>query len=334
MGLFLESEKVQQAEFKASSPTFSEAARADGFYKTKFRPFCLPREHSAENLFPGIRQNALAYFASHQIKWHDAIERNPSNHLCSSQICCVNFLFPFADQPHALADMLRPHFPTLQTMLHIENGQYVAFEWIGQENYLGEKISRNGKRSRGANCTSADAAVMFQHTNGQRQIVLIEWKYTESYSPTWLKFAKSGTDRTQIYAPLFQRDDCPINKALLPHFDALFYEPFYQLMRQQFLAHEMERARELGADVVSVLHIAPAHNTDFHKVTSAKLETLGKTAMDVWRNLVRPQSRFLSLSTEQLFGPLFTTQPLAMQRWLAYIGLRYRWVRDEGRIVA
>lgn len=334
MGKFLESEKVQQAEFKASSPTFSEAARADGLYKTKLRPHCLPREHSAENLFLDIRQNALDYFAAYQIKWHDAIERNPSNHLCDSQVCCVNFLFPFADQPGALAEILGPHFPTLHTMLPIENGQYVAFEWIGQENYLGEKISRNGKRSRGANCTSADAAVMFQHTNGQRQIVLIEWKYTESYSPTWLKFAKSGTDRTQIYAPLFQRDDCPINKALLPEFDDLFYEPFYQLMRQQLLAHEMERARELGADVVSVLHIAPAHNTDFHKVTSRGLETTGKTAMEVWRKLVRPQSRFLSLSTEQLFGPLFTTPPPTMQEWLAYIGLRYRWVRDERRIVA
>ncbi|MBK9049666.1 MAG: hypothetical protein IPL78_01725 [Chloroflexi bacterium] len=326
MGKFLESEKGQQAKFKASSPTFSEAASADGLYKTKFRPFCLPREHSAENLFPGIRQNALDYFAAYQIKWHDAIQGNPSNHLCDSQVCCVNFLFPFADQPCALADMLRPHFPTLHTMLPIENGQYVAFEWIGQENYLGEKISRNGKRTRGANCTSADAAVMFQHTNGQRQIVLIEWKYTESYSPSSLKLAKSGTDRTHIYVHLFERDDCPINKALLPHFDDLFYEPFYQLMRQQFLAQEMERARELGADVVSVLHIAPAHNTDFHKVTSANLKTLGKTAMDVWRNLARPRSRFLSLSTEQLFGPLSAEQLPEMQDWLEYIGLRYIWV--------
>lgn len=116
MGAFLESEKGQQAKFKASSPTFSEAARADGLYRTKLRPHCLPREHSAENLFPGIRQNALAYFAAYQIKWHDAIERNPSNHLCSSQICCINSLFPFAHEPRALADMLRPHFPTLQTM--------------------------------------------------------------------------------------------------------------------------------------------------------------------------------------------------------------------------
>lgn len=332
MGEFLKSEKVQQASFKQSFPHFSDGARADGLYKTKFRPHCLPRECSAENLFQGIRQKALDYFSSYQIKWHDAIERNPSNHLCDSQVCCVNFLFPFADKPNALADMLRPHFPTLHTMLLIENEQYVAFEWIGQENYLGE-VSRSGLRSRGANFTSADAAVMFQHTDGKRQIVLIEWKYTESYSRSYLRISSSGKDRALIYAPLFERDDCPILLATLPELDALFYNPFDQLMRQQLLAHEMERARELEADVVSVLHLAPAQNHDFHRITSPKLGTLGATAMDVWRNLARPQTRFLSLNTEQLFGPLFTIQPPGMQEWLAYIGLRYRWVHDEGRMM-
>jgi len=82
-------------------------------------------------------------------------------------------------------------------------------------------------------------------------------KYTESYGGAPLKTAASGTDRTAIYQPLFDRADCPINREVLSSFDALFFEPFYQLMRQQLLAHEMEKARELGADAVSLLHIAP-----------------------------------------------------------------------------
>jgi hypothetical protein len=151
----------------------------------------------------------------------------------------------------------------------------------------------NGTRTRGANFTSADAAVMFKRTDGKRQIVLIEWKYTKSYGGGSLKIAKSGTDRTTIYHPLFERDDCPINKDLLPSFDSLFYEPSYQFMRQQLLAHEMERAQELGANTVSVLHIAPARNTDFHKVTSPKLETLGDTATSIWGRLARPHGRFI-----------------------------------------
>lgn len=84
MGKFLESEKLRQAEFKASSPYFSNAARADGVYKGKLRPFCLPVEYAEENLFPEVRGAALAYFASQGIKWHDGQSGKPSNHLCDS----------------------------------------------------------------------------------------------------------------------------------------------------------------------------------------------------------------------------------------------------------
>jgi hypothetical protein len=328
MGKFLESEKPHQVIFKASSPYFSNAARADGIYKGRLRPFCLPLGHAEENLFPEIRETALTYFASQGIKWHDGQNGKPSNHLCDSQVCCVNFLFPFADKPGALAEVLQPIFPTLREMLPIENGLYVAFEWIGQENYLGEKISRNGKRTRGANFTSADSVVMFERTDGKRQIALIEWKYTESYGSVSLKIAKSGTDRTSIYMPLFTRDDCPIKKELLPHFDTLFYEPFYQLMRQQFLAHEMERAQELNADIVCVLHIAPDRNVDFRRVTSPELAHLGETVTDIWKKLVLPSDRFISVNTERLFGSLSVEQLSEMRAWLEYINARYTWVRQ------
>jgi len=327
MGGFVESEKLQQAKFKAGSPYFSDGARADGLYKGKPHPFCLPLDYAEENLFPEIRQTAPAYFAAQGIKWHDGHNGKPSNHLCDSQVCCVNFLFPFADEPGALAEVMRSIFPAIREMLPIENGQYVALEWIGQENYLGERISRNGKRTRGANFTSADAATMFERTDGKRQVALIEWKYTESYGGTSFKIASSGTDRTSIYNPLFKRDDCPINRDLLPNFDALFFEPFYQLMRQQFLAHEMERAQELGADIVCVLHITPDHNTDFRRVTSPELAPFGETVTDVWKQLVRPSDRFISVSTERLFGGLSVEQLPEMRAWLEYIAARYTWVQ-------
>jgi len=65
--------------------------------------------------------------------------------------------------PAALAALLRPIFPSLRTMIVMERpGQYVSHEWIGQDNYLHEKIGQNGKRTRGALFTSADAAVMFE----------------------------------------------------------------------------------------------------------------------------------------------------------------------------
>ena len=328
MGRFLESEKIRQAEFKASSPYFSSAARYDGVYRNKMRPFCLPAEDAEQNLFPEIRKSALDYFAAHEIKWHDGQNGKPSNHLCDSQVCCVNFLFPFADKPDILAEILRPIFPELDRMLPVEDEKYVSFEWIGKENYLCEKISRNGKRTRGANFTSADSIVMFERKDKKRQVVLIEWKYTESYGGTSLKIAKSGTDRTKIYQHLFERDDCPINKDLLPNLDALFYETFYQFMRQQFLAHEMEKAHELDADVVSLLHIAPSHNEDFRKVTSHQLNTLGESATSVWKKLVKVQDRFISVSTEPLFGKLSAEHFAKIKAWTEYIHARYAWVRE------
>ena len=328
MSIFLESEKPHQSAFKQSSPTFTPEAKEDGYYKTKDRPHCIPLQQAEQNLFPGIRESVLQHFARHEIKWHDGQNGKCSNHMCDSQVCCVNFLFPFSDQPGALAQLLKPIFPQLDHMLPVEDGKLVSFEWIGARNYLDEKITRNGKRSRGANFTSADAIVMFERTDKKRQIVLIEWKYTESYGGTNLKFAKSGTDRTRIYRHLYDNPDCPIRKELLPEFDSLFFEPFYQFMRQQFLAHEMEKAREMDADIVSLLHIAPAHNLDFKKVTSPALNHLGNSPTEIWHKLVREEDRFKSVSTEEMFGSLSNMQSFELKDWSNYIQYRYRWLKD------
>lgn len=326
MGKFLDSEKIAQTKFKAGSKYLSDSARSDGMYMGELRPFCLPVECAEQNLVPEIRKTALSHFAEHGIKWHNGQNRKPSNHLCSSQVCCVNFLFPFADKPDELAQVFRLVYPDIEKMLPVESGYYVSFEWIGQKNYLGEKVSRSGQRTRGANCTSADSIVMFERKDKKRQIVLIEWKYTESYNSNFMKYADSGTDRTEIYRHLFEKTDCPINKDILPGFDSLFYEPFYQFMRQQFLANEMEKAHEMGADIVSVLHISPAHNNDFHKVTSPELEKLGESATGIWKKLVKPEGKFISISIEKLFGNLSETQLSGMKTWLEYTRARYQWI--------
>jgi len=329
MGKFLEGEKSRQTQFKVSSPYFSDMARLEGIYNGKPRSFCLPIESAEQNLVPEIRESALSHFAEHSIKWHNGQNGKPSNHLCSSQVCCVNFLFPFADKPNELAQVFRLVYPEIEKMLPVESGRYVSFEWIGQENYLGEKVSRNSQRTRGALFTSADSIVMFERRDKKRQVVLIEWKYTESYSGNFLKIADSGTDRTGIYRHLFENADSPINKDVLPSFDSLFYEPFYQFMRQQFLANEMEKAHEMGADVVSVLHIAPVHNNDFRKVTSPELEPLGESAASVWKKLVKTKGRFISVSTEKLFGNLSETQLPGIKTWVEYIHARYKWIREQ-----
>ncbi len=323
MGKFLEAERKRQAEFKRHSVDFSDSARHDGLYKGKMRDFALPLHCAAENLYVEIRDMAQAYFSQSGIGWHSL------NHLCSSQVCCVNFLFPFMNKPDALAVLLRPLFPNIRQMLPLEApSQYVAFEWIGQDNYLGEKVRKNTPRTRGANFTSADAMVMFEHTNGLRQIVLIEWKYTESYTSVSKKVASSGTDRSAIYAPLYQQADCPLDKSILPAYDDLFYEPFYQFMRQQFLAHEMERVKEFQAGIVSLLHIAPTRNAEFGQVTSPNLRPIGGTVTDIWKRLVKTPDRFMSVSTESLFGKFSVNRFPELMPWYEYVHARYSWL-DE-----
>ncbi len=326
MSKFKKEEKPKQVEFKQNAPYFSDAARVDGFYKKLSYPFCLPREYSLENLYPKIRRPIQDYFTQYEIKWHDSIDRGPSNHLCDSMVCCANFLFPFADKPKALGKLLSGIYPNLGQMLPIENEQYVAHEWIGKENYLREKISRNGKRSRGALFTSTDAAVMFENQDGIKHIVLIEWKYTEAYYSTFLKFAKSGTDRSLIYAHLYDYDNDLLDKDKIPSFYTLFYEPFYQFMRQQYLANEMEKAQELGADVVSLLHIAPEHNQDFKRITSPELKSLGQSATEVWGKLVKKPGRFISIRTEEMFGRFDVSDFPELKDWYKYITSRYSWV--------
>jgi hypothetical protein len=331
MGKFLEAEWDRQTQFKLTSSSISD--KADGEYKKRPRPFCLLPERAVENLFPPIRRQAVDYFRTHDIHWHDGVAYEPSNHLCDSQVCCVNFLFPFADEPSALVTLLRPIFPRIRRVLPMEQeGQFLVFEWVGECNYLRERVPRNTCRKRGRHFTSADAAVLFENEDGSRQIALIEWKYTESYSAKPLIFSESGTDRRSIYAHLYDREGFPLRNELLPSFDALFYEPFYQLFRQQCLANEMERAREFGADEVSVLHVAPSCNLDLRRVTSPQLEHLGSDVMMVWRRLVRRANRFTSISTEELFGRFPIRQFAEMRGWWEYVTERYAWVARSDTI--
>ena len=328
MGKFLDSEKIRLAQYKLETPYLSEAAKSDGYFRQKLRPFCLPVDHADENLFNEFRSWVIQWFAEKSIKWHQGTNHFPSNHLCDSQVACVNFMGIFHDKPEELAQLLKPWFPELSRMLPVEDGSYVSFEWIGNENYLGERIPRHGKRTRGANFTSTDAILKFENRDKRKQVVLIEWKYTESYGSQDLTIAKSGTDRVKIYQHLFDDPHCLLNKNLLPGFESLFHEPFYQLMRQQFLASEMERHHELDADIVSLLHLAPEHNNDFKRITSPSLISLGKSPTDIWRKLVQPEGRFLSLPVEDLFSNYLQRPPSSLTRWADFISTRYNWVAN------
>ena len=98
------------------------------------------------------------------------------------------------------------------------------------------------------------------------------------------------------------------------------------------LAHEMELAQELGCDLVTVLHVAPVDNRDFHKVTSPGLRSLGDSSIEVWKGLQNQPGRFISVSTEMLFGDFPVDAHPGLADWWRYIRARYPWLqcRDAG----
>ncbi|MFN8035388.1 MAG: hypothetical protein U0V73_05595 [Acidimicrobiia bacterium] len=254
------------------------------------------------------------------------IDDGPTNHLCSSQVQCVNSLAPFALRPEALKQIFGP-------LLGIEQMRpmndpaapehYVAFEWIGEGNPLGEWEGSSG--TRGAKNTSADAAIRYLAHDGVEELALIEWKYTEQYqSAAGLSESKtSKATRDARYRHLFDDPDGPLRHDLVPY-DDLYVEPVYQLMRLQLLASQLERAG--AAQRVRLVLCAPAANSAYwgslnrpsHRHPRAWDQPSPTTVDDVgtlWRMMQRRPDRFLLFDTAQLVAPNAPTSQEFKQRY-------------------
>jgi hypothetical protein len=322
---------------------FSAAACTPGRYAGTERdyPYCLDKEHSAENLHVSIRSEAIRSFADRDIDWHDGIRERgspmqPSNHLCCSQSFCVNTWFPFVRAPAQLKQVLMDLGFDVEEVLPFDADEasgggavgYLAFEWIGQRNYLRERksgaIAPDWGRNRGKGFTSADVAIRFRRKDGKIQIVLLEWKYTERYGTRSLRYSGSGTDRLDdIYRPELTHGGCPVRLPAGVDRSALFFDPFDQMMRLQLLAAAMERSREMGADVVSFAHATPAENHELNgNITSAALQAAGMTGSihEVWRSLV-PGDRFAALHTEDVVAA--AVRHASEPTWATWMETRY-----------
>lgn len=331
MATFRDREKERYRELKPR--LFSSETQDEGNYRERPRFFCLADDYSSENLYKTIRASAIEYFKARNITWHDGLEKRrvPSNHLCCSQSCCINFLYPMTTKPGILASVFQHFYPELAEPLLIDedlalpNGSfpYVAFEWIGVCDYMGETKRKGSERTRGANFTSADFIFRFKRKDGKIQVVLGEWKYTEEY-----RRQDKGIDvRKQNYHLAFNRDGGVFKRRGDDLYDALFFDPFYQLMRLQLLAYEMELSREMDADVVSVLHICPKANREFRdRVTSPYLANTfpGKGTLEIWKELV-PQNKFKSISVEDLLNTILRRTKTDDWEWADYLKVRYGW---------
>lgn len=262
-------------------------------------PFCLPAEHAALSLLPDVREPALRLFVELGIRWHAGVGAGPSNHLLSSQVQCGNALgqavTDLARLVHALGDLLG-----VEEVLDVEPGRSLTFEDIGPRDVFGD-VPR-GVRTRGARCTSVDAAFRHRARDGQVELVLLEWKYTESYR---LRQPEPATDaeRRRRYADAVEGAAGPVHADVLA-FEHLLDEPFYELVRQQLPAHALEVSGDGEADRVRVVHVSPPAN-DAYRRTLPRPEhrARGATVGEVWQRLLRRPARFSSVDSAVFCDP-------------------------------
>ncbi len=321
-------EEFVSAEQKAHAAFFARTVAPEVIYDQA--DYRLKSAHRLLNLAPAIRDLAFAYFGPpRDIVWHQY-----ANHGLSSQACCLNFLMPLATLPELLGRVIGSALGLDGiTVLPFETDPdekpwYIGFEWIGLANYIGEWPG--DQATRGANVTSADAAVRFQH-NSAVQTVLIEWKYTERYDGQPIGAAGNPT-RKQRYSDKAFAPNGPMRADLGLKLEDFFWEPLYQLLREQMLAWQMERAKENGAERVSVLHISPAANTALHRVTAPALRGFGDDVFNVFRSLLVTPESFHARTTEQVFGPFLDLNhsDRAARHWAAYLRDRYRFLSPPG----
>jgi GNAT superfamily N-acetyltransferase len=303
---FRERAEDMAVAWKRDSPLLPDEARVDAPYFNSDQPsghpsrLCLPVQFAALNLLPKAREIALERFERDQIRWHAQTPAGPSNHLLDSQVQCVNALAPLVTEPDAIQE-------TFGTQLDI--AEVLPFEPDCSEH--------PGKpRTRGAHTTSVDAAFRYRTPNRSIEIALCEWKYTEHYDGQPLAGGDAAmATRIPRYRPWWDDPHGPIRQEVIPY-DDLFVEPFYQLFRQQLLAHEMERTHELGADCVRVLYAAPAASAElWASMPRESHVAAGADLRAAWTAALRHPDRFQYFDTTALVSRSEAANPEFIDRY-------------------
>lgn len=300
-----------QLEQKKQQTLYLERPEFQDMVGIHDRTFQFLPEYKSYNLYPPHRESIVELFEHadplQKIQWH-----RYAGHGCSSQTCCLNFLYPLAQDLDLLAKWVEYVIGGPQvTILPIEERhglpRYIAFEWFPPTDYLNE--SKGGVKSRGAHSTSVDAAIKYQ-VGSQIRLLLIEWKYTESYANVRASDSLKGdTTRNQRYHNLWRRPHGPLNQQLALQLSDFYLEPWYQLLRQQMLAYHVELDPLSEYEHAMVVHISPSNNSALRKVRGERFQAyaqqnlLEDNTFQVFSHMIATpwKERFQSLSTEEAF---------------------------------
>lgn len=181
-----------------------------------------------KNLFEPIREEVVQYFKEAEIKWWGMeleSREEPTAHMLSSQISIINHLFAIRNDEDAIKRILGGVTGIVYDRILpslIPGDGLLSFEFVYEnKTLLGEK-----HETRGAKCTSVDALI-YAEKNGEKWLIPIEWKYTETYNhskvfnyPRYSKLVSSQSRLTSWH-------------------DLYSSDPFYELGRQTLLMEKI-----------------------------------------------------------------------------------------------
>ena len=154
--------------YKESQKEIQEAffnhSQLGGKFKGKYHPsydrFIL--KNYKDNFIEQVCYHEVnKYFAENGIGWWGGDV--PTTHTLSSQIACINHLFPLRKNREAvlaLAQSIDPEFDGVE-ILENDKGKdgYISFEVVSATDHLNEKRGQDNLK-RGALCTSIDAVIL------------------------------------------------------------------------------------------------------------------------------------------------------------------------------
>lgn len=269
--------------------------RGNGRFRGRSYPFAL--EQQKRNLYEPICNDVFEYFKVNSIAWWGG--KSVTTHPLSSQVACLNHLFPLRMERQAVLDIVRPIDPLVVEVLPVPVDEpplgYIAFEVVSSQNHLNEP-----GLSRGANCTSVDALILGKRNDGKTMMFVIEWKYTEYYDNTDKGAGEKGYIRKGRYDKLINsssqlREECR---------EIYYFEPFYQLMRQTLWAEQVllnAATEKIKADDFVHVHVIPAENADLLK---KRYKCAGQDMETIWRGCLIDRSKYKIISPMDLLARL------------------------------
>ncbi|MDR2811034.1 MAG: hypothetical protein LBB84_10870 [Tannerellaceae bacterium] len=286
------------------------------------------------NLINGIVQDVIDYFNKNEIAfWKTDVDEDkmPTGHTLSSQIACINHLFPLRNDKDAVLAIAQTICPEIVDVMKIETDKYfpsyIAFEVVSDTDHLNE-TKDNQKFTRGKMCTSVDALIYAKHKDSRHIIIPIEWKYTENYHENGKpdkdysiedrRHEKEGKGKER----LLRYSDLITNSNQLKSLDkyknsVYFFEPFYQLMRQTLWAEQMiagKATETIQADDFIHVHVISKEND---ALLNYNYPVSNNSMEETWRKCLHNQEKYKIISPKELAASIDYEKYLNLIRYLS-----------------